>query len=108
MTLSNMLFGEFPVSYATDLPVSEAVGRLSGATDQVRPVERRGLSKLSGYATTHEVVLWRETSNQLTPFQPVFRGRFVLREGTGVERPGGAINDRRLNGCAGLVESSAF
>jgi hypothetical protein len=81
MSLSNMLFGDFSVSYTTDLPVAEAVGRLSAATDQLRPVERRGLSTLCGYATTHEVVLWRETANQLAPFQPIFRGRFVAHGG---------------------------
>ena len=81
MSLSNIFFGDFPVSYVTDLSVAEAVGGLSAATDQLRPAEGRGLSTLSGYATTHEVVLSRNTSNQLTPFQPVFRGRFVVREG---------------------------
>lgn len=79
-SLSHLLYGDYDVSYATDLPVSEAVGRLVVATDQISQVERRGISTLRGYATTHEVVVWQDAPYFLSTFRPVFRGRFIRRE----------------------------
>ena len=81
MSLSNLLFGDFEVVYSTDLPLHEAVGRLAALTDQAPPLERRGISTMHGYATTHEVILWRDAPYILAPFHPVFRGRFVHEHG---------------------------
>ena len=80
-SLSRLFFGDYDVSYETDLSLSEAIGRLVAATDQVTPLKRRGLNALCGYATTHEVVLWQDTSNFLSAFRPAFKGRFIHEQG---------------------------
>lgn len=81
MPISRLLFGDFEVAYSTDLPLHEAVGRLAATTDQVGPVARRGISTLHGYATVHDVALWRDAPYLLTVFSPAFVGRFVQEEG---------------------------
>ena len=81
MSLTNLLFGDFEVVYSTDLPLHEAVGRLAAMTDQTTPLERRGISTMQGYATTHEVVLSQEAPYLLAPFHPVFIGHFVHEHG---------------------------
>ena len=81
MSISNFLFGDFECVYSTELPLSDAVGRLASVTDQSTPVERRGISTLQGYVTTHEVVLSRDVAYIFTPFKPIFSGRFVYENG---------------------------
>ena len=81
MMISNILFGDFESSYSTDLPIQEAVGRLASMTAQSTPWDRRSISTLQGYVTTHEVVISRDTAYIFKPFKPIFSGRFVHENG---------------------------
>ena len=79
MSLSRYLFGDFPTTFRTPLPVSAAVGKLAATSDL--STFRSSNPQLRGYATANEVVLWEGGDFFINPFRPYFYGSFSQEQG---------------------------